>query len=52
MIGISEVIPETLDPKFVKTFVVQYNYKLDSSARLKFEVYDVEEYDTSYQLDK
>jgi len=39
-LGRTEVIPETIFPKFMKTFVVSYNF--EKQQKLRFDVYDID----------
>jgi len=39
----TEIIPESLNPKFVKTFIVSYNF--EKKQKLKFEIYDIDDFD-------
>lgn len=48
-IGRTEIIPESLNPKFVKTFIV--NYVFEKKQKLKFEVYDIDDFDAIDNLD-
>jgi hypothetical protein len=46
----TEIIPETLNPKFVKTFIV--NYIFERKQKLRFEVYDIDDFDAIDNLEK
>lgn len=48
--GKTEVIPETIFPKFMKTFVVSYNF--EKQQKLKFEIYDIDSFQDKNDLDK
>lgn len=48
--GKTEVIPETTNPKFMKTFVVSYNF--EKSQKLKFEIYDIDSFQDKNELEK
>lgn len=49
-IGRTEIIPESLNPKFVKTLLVSYS--LDTPKKLRFEVYDIDFFEEVYNLEK
>ena len=49
-IGQTEVIPETLNPKFVKSLLVSYT--TDTQKKFKFEVYDIDFFDDIYNFKK
>jgi len=44
----TEIIPETLNPKFMKTCVVSYN--INKNNRMKFEVYDIDNFENKDKL--
>lgn len=46
----TEIIPESLNPKFVKTFIVSYNF--EKKQKLKFEVYDIDDFDNIENLER
>lgn len=46
----TEVLPETLNPKFVKTFIVSYNF--EKKQKLRFEIYDIDDFDCIDNFEK
>lgn len=46
----TEIIPESLNPKFVKTFIVSYNF--EKKQKLKFEIYDIDDFDQIENLER
>lgn len=48
--GKTEVIPETIFPKFMKTFVVSYNF--EKPQKLRFEIYDIDSFQDKNDLEK
>lgn len=49
-IGRTEPIPETLNPKFVKTLLVSYS--LDGHKKIRFDVYDIDFFEDINYLEK
>ena len=51
-IGRTEAIPESLNPKFVKTLLVSYSTDSHSQKRIRFEVYDIDFFEDVNNLQK
>ncbi len=49
-IGRTEIIPESLNPKFVKTLLVSYT--MDTQKKLRFEVYDIDFFEEISNFEK
>lgn len=46
----TEIIPESLNPKFVKTFIV--NYIFERKQKLRFEIYDIDDFEAIDNLER